>query len=643
MVALVAFLHVATCAQGEIAPLHRFWPLIPRPKRTIVVPFVGDHEEGMTFETAAGLAADAARRGKGDLLLVEDLANSGYVRWLAGFRNLVHAREEGPLDTWEAVARLRRLGLVRGYVLFRYDTNDRPWHGLGPIDESVNVATALASLHAAVAVSERFRSRAEGLGLPMVLDARDRTEAWCLATYGNQFSTKLLMAADPKSRVARSMAVASRAFVVSRPGPTYEAALARCEPDSPVLGWGCGAEDQQTLPSSEWGLFQTATNWCHNLPVFSTEVVGGTIPRAAVSLPAQCRVSWRDLRWETGVHYATFIMSDGDNVQWMMGNFAGGSEGPSYYESPVRGRFPFGWTFPYVDLAQVCPYALINLFRRASANDDFVLYGGGYYYPDRFGAKRGGDVLRTHAERIGEYMRLAGLHTLAVNCLDWDGPEARRAYNTYAVAIPSLDGIFVVQYYPYSGGEGRVLWAEGGGRTIPVVSCRLTIWADTGRPRDTTPAGVATWLNGMPIGEGRWSEESFSFVMAHAWSRFRDTHGDPSITAEEAGVPQDRDAEGTARGLLPVKWTVDRLSDRVKVVTPAKLLLLVRLHLRTRETLEGYRRQLLRQVQASRSQNARARLAEAERLLPEVRDDDDSGRRCFELLQEADRLTVSRL
>jgi len=102
-------------------------------------------------------------------------------------------------------------------------------------------------------------------------------------------------------------------------------------------------------------------------------------------------------------------------------------------------------------------------------------------------------------------------------------------------------------------------------------------------------------------------------------------------------VPQDRDAEGTARGLLPVKWTVDRLGDRVKVVTPARLLLLARLHLHTRETLEGYRRQLLPRVQASRSRNAKARLAEAERLLPQVRDGDDSGRRCFELLQEANR------
>jgi hypothetical protein len=631
---------LASSAFADAPTLHRYWPLIPRPQSVVLVPFVGDHEEGMTFETAAGLAAGALQEGQAVPLLVEDVANSGYQRWLAGFRSLVHPQEDGRLDTWQAVERLHRLGVIRGYVLFRYDNHDRPWHGLGEIDESANVATALAPLRRTVAVSERFQPRAEQLGLPLIFDARDRTESWCLATDGDRFSRRMVMTADPKSRVARSMAVAARAFVVSRPGPVYGAALARCEPDSPVLGWGCGGEDSQTLPSSEWGLFQTATNWCHNLTAFSTETVGVTVSRESVVLPSRCRTAWRDLTWESGVHYVAFLMSDGDNVQWMMGNFAGGPEGPSYYASPARGRFPFGWTFPYVDLAQVCPYTLIDLFRRATPKDDFVLCGGGYYYPDRFGAERDNDLLSLHARRIGEYMRFAGLRTLAVNCLDWDGPDARRAYRTYAEEIPSLDGVLTVQYYPYSGGEGRILWASGGGRSVPVISCRLTIWANTGRPRDTTPAGVAKWLNGMPVGGPTWTDDNFSFVMTHAWSRFRDTHGDSSSTAEETGVPQDKDSLDTARGLLPAQWTVNRLPNHVHVVTPAQLLLLARLHLHTREALTEYAGEVAARAAHSQSPQARGLLSGALKLLPSVHDGDHSGRRCYELIQQADRLTA---
>jgi hypothetical protein len=657
---LLACLSLLASSHGACAEVHRYWPLVPRPKTLITVPFVGSHEEGMTFESAAGLAALASIEGHNRVLLYEDFAYSSYQTWMRMMLDVVKPTVDGPSDTWQAVARLRDLGMVRGYILFRYDTHDRPFHSLGEIDESANVATSLAPLLGGVAVSETFQPRAEELRLPLLLDVRDRTEQWCLNSYAGRFTTRGIMTAEPKSRVARSMAVAMRAFVVSRPGPVYEAALARCQPDCPVLGWGCGDEHANTMPSTEWGLFQTATNWCHNLPALAAERIGDRIPRERVTLPDRCRRSLADLRWETGVHYAAFLMSDGDNVQWLMGNFAGGSEGRWYYESPARGKFPFGWTFPYVDLAQLCPYTLIDLLDRATPRDDFVLYGGGYYYPDHFGSRRaavvgaasaampsalppspsgrgdGGEgCLRLHARRLRAYMRLGGLRTLALNLDDWDSPEARAAYNVFAEEIPELDGILTVQYYPYSGGEGRILWATDGKRTIPVISCGLTIWANTGRPRDSTPAAVAKWLNDAPRSGPTWSDDHFTYAMAHSWSRFRDTHGDPSLTAEEEGVDQSRDAPDTARGLLPVKWCVDHVDEDVRVVTPTELLLLAKLHLRTRETLAAYLESL--RPRAKRSAGARTLLADAEQRLPAVRDGDNSGRECFELLQQADR------
>jgi hypothetical protein len=338
------------------------------------------------------------------------------------------------------------------------------------------------------------------------------------------------------------------------------------------------------------------------------------------------------------VHYVAFLMSDGDNVQWMMGNFLGGSQGPSYYESPRRGELPLGWTFPYVELAQLCPYALEELFERATPQDDFVLYGGGYFYPDRYGARRQEACLALHARRTGEYMRHAGLRTIAFNLQDWDSEGALMAYETFARHVPALDGILTVQYYPYSGGEGRILWVPNGrGGELPVISCRLCIWAQTGRPRDTTPAGVAAQLNALSPG-ATWSEDSFSFVMPHAWSRFRDTHGDPSLTAEEEGVDQHAEAPGTARGVEPITWCAERLAPHVRVVTPQELVLLARLHLRTRQTLERYHAELSARARGHRKAERLLRRAEA--MLPTVRDGDESGRRCFGLLQRAEQMVA---
>jgi len=623
---------ISLAAEGP--ELHRYWPRFPRPEIVLRVPFQGDHEEGMVFETAAGLAARELLAGRGNLLLCEDSENTAYQRWFRMMQAVVKPQVQGPVSTWEAVGRLRDLGIIQGAILYRYDRHDRPWHETGKIDESANVATSLASLLNAVAVSERLRPRAEELGLKVLLDVRDKTEAECLREYGDHFTRRLLMTADPKSRVARTMAVATGAFVVSQPGKVYDAALARCRGDSPILGWGCGGEAKQTLPSSQWGLFQTATNWCHNLPLLSTETPGESIPTKSVKSPRH-NLSLSDIEWETRVHYVTFIMSDGDNVQWLMGNFCGGTEGRWYYESGARGRFAFGWTFPYVSLAQLCPYALIDLFSKASSRDDFVLYGTGYLYPDHFGSQREGDCLRLHASRMAEYMRLGGLKTVAYNLQDWDSEEALDAYGTLLYEVPFLEGIFTVQYYPYSAGEGRVLWIKGPEGHIPVVSCRLCIWAQTGRPHDTTPAGVAKWINSYPRGGPQWSENHFTFVMPHCWSRFRDTHGDASITAEEEGVVQDKDVPGVYRGLMPVAWAVDRLDEDIRVVTPTEFLMQMRLRLRTRQTLASLAADL--EEERGTDPDAAESLAKAKRLIQDLKDGSDDGKKVFDLLKRIKR------
>ena len=94
------------------------------------------------------------------------------------------------------------------------------------------------------------------------------------------------------------------------------------------------------------------------------------------------------LNWEDDVHYASFVMSDGDNVQWVMGNFVVGGQAGSYYANPRRGEVPLGGTRPLADLAQLAPYCLEELAARATPRDDFILFGGGYYYPDWFGSAR---------------------------------------------------------------------------------------------------------------------------------------------------------------------------------------------------------------------------------------------------------------
>src|SRR5262249_47510189 len=154
-----------------------------------------------------------------------------------------------------------------------------------------------------------------------------------------------------------------------------------------------------------------------------------------------------------------------------------------------------------------------------------------------------------HAERLRYFMDLTGIRILAFNFQDWESSQAIAACRIFASKLPGLLGILAYQYYPYSAGNGTIKWVPGvGSDEVPIVSCRLTIWAQTGRPRDTTPAGVAAQLNQLPTVQREAKADCFSWVLAHAWSRFRRAPAGAPLDAEEKGVAQDKEAPDTTRG-----------------------------------------------------------------------------------------------
>ncbi|MBI2300319.1 MAG: hypothetical protein HYU66_15465 [Armatimonadetes bacterium] len=360
--------------------------------------------------------------------------------------------------------------------------------------------------------------------------------------------------------------IAHRLFVSSGSGAPYTQSLARCGPDSPAIGWGIEAEDAETLPSSRQGLFQTATNWCHNLTVLSAERPGRDVPWSTLTLRR------RDERAvpERGKHYVCLTLTDGDNIQWLMGNFSGGSEGGSYYGNPRRGAIPFTWGVAAEGLLELSPRTLADLLTTAKPNDDFVIYnGGGYFYPDFYGADRREDCLTLQARRLRPVMERTGIRILAFNFQDWDGEAAMRACGIFARELPGLLGILAFQYYPYSAGGGEIRWVDGvKGDRVPVVSCRYCVWAKTGRPADSTPSQVAAMLNSLPrVGE-RATADDFSWVLVHAWSRFREAEPQDEVSQDTA--------EGSSRGYDPAVWLTEGLDPAVVPVTAARLLRLIR-------------------------------------------------------------------
>ena len=75
-----------------------------------------------------------------------------------------------------------------------------------------------------------------------------------------------------------------------------------------ILGWG---PDEHTNVSiaSKHGIDVIAADWSYNLSVLSSYKCSPQIQKID-----------NNLKEEDGVHYVTFIMSDGDNMQWLLGS-----------------------------------------------------------------------------------------------------------------------------------------------------------------------------------------------------------------------------------------------------------------------------------------------------------------------------------
>jgi hypothetical protein len=352
------------------------------------------------------------------------------------------------------------------------------------------------------------------------------------------------------------VAIAHQALVLYGPDEPIESAMKWLEPLSPIAGWNGGDEFETTKLSSVYGHLQTATDWCMNLPVL---MAGSerTSPAAVKNFDPRS-INWNDERSSV-----SFILSDGDNVQWLESSFFHGNT--SYWANPARGKIPFGWSCCFSQLAQLCPVAVQHAITTQTPNDHFIEWGGGYYYPDLFGQARldRDKLLKNHARRTWKLMQRNDVRMLAFNVAKVDSPDTLAALETIAGETDGLTAMLVFQYAPYEGGAGKTFWVKDGRDVeIPVISARYSIWEHSNdRARSGTPAKVAREISDSVSTKS----PRHDWAIVHAWSYFRHVSGG-DVDAEN--IPQD-DAtlHGGVRGFTPAMWCAERLPGNVRIVT----------------------------------------------------------------------------
>jgi hypothetical protein len=453
---------------------------------------------------ATTLQGQFARHGSEGLYL--DIPSLGYHLWLNDLIDRYDVRTQPADDLWKLVGRSR----VGGYLLYRQGT------------PSVNVATTLAGLTGAVAIEESLEPLAIQHGLRKVQDVRDKDDQWVKENYWQELRHDLAIEQKEEwPERLRDYATMAGAFTFFDGNSAFRAeVIGDLDDDAAVIGWGDAAngEDAFIGVNSDAGVKAIPADHARNLSVLSGIRAERISQHGRVDPPTP----------DPDAHYVSFLITDGDNIQWMLGDFP---TSPRWFGNPNRGRTDLGWGISpsLVDLAP----SVMRWYYDQASRDRFVVgpSGGGYMYPSRYPRT----ALDQHTASLARSMERADLSVVQI--IDFDSFPDAGLWSTY-LKRPQIDGLIYLEYSRYDAHKGEVIWANG----KPVISARTMLW--DGLP-GADEASVIAELNNATRNPG--STEGYSVVLWHAWSKTLDD----------------------------VMTVVDGLAPHVKVVPPDTLVKMV--------------------------------------------------------------------
>ena len=447
--------------------------------------------------------------------------------------------------------RLQLKDFFDGYVLT--DVKNNPESGI--------VASVASHVYNSIIVDVRDKEYFEKAGYSMKYDATHKTTLDAWHEFKDKCSNEALVIMPVQTGELREFAIKNNLFVLNlnkkqgdpRSGQNVhllEEVLAWLQPNVPVYGWEQGvSEDQFVARISKSGHPMIPCDWSYNHSLTSLLYTERQQPVRAQSFNPKL------IDFDKKRNYVSFFLSDGDNIQWMMQDFA-----TSFYDVPEAIEVKMSYGLPVSTLSMMAPAQLHNLMNlRRDECSVLEMLGGGYYYIDTYSQNNNrNDNLKIAAERLAVSMRRYHVGLLGVMAMNVKSAASREAYQAFVDANDRLEGIIALQYSPYAGGGGEVFWVTNkNGYDIPVITVRYSLW-DRIHEREGSPDFIASKL------KAEAQVESFSAICVHAWSRF----------------------EGNAHGAAAARLCAGKLDGRFEVVNMQELVWRLRMSRHPEQTLE---------------------------------------------------------
>ncbi len=399
----------------------------------------------------------------------------------------------------------RALGIIKGYVLYDHATNSR----------SLTAATSICGPAQAIAVDKSIESdiKMAGVGKKLI-DVSDMNEKWVYNAYPQGFSKSICAELSPGIfHQLRDYATLTNSFTFYDGLTDFrDNVMSALDPGSYCFGYYADNEFNMVAKASALGISMLPADVASNLAVHSS-IYGTTGLKQrdpAATIPT-----------ETGVHYVTFLLSDGDNIAYDLWSLQ------SYYSNTIRGTIPMGYTIT-PSMYDLAPAALRWYYDNMTAKDYFVCgpSGSSYVFPSRMPAA----ALDAYLVKLNEFTGATGLRI--VNILDQKGQNAvnQPLWDKY-LAKPNIDALMYTGYGETPGDTPRIEFFNG----KPMIWATDNLWGDGSK---WTEKYVYDRVNARTTDITQ--KAAYSLIFVHTWTK----------------------------DFSNVKTVVDKFNSKVRVVTP---------------------------------------------------------------------------
>ena len=370
---------------------------------------------------------------------------------------------------------------INGYIL--YDEN------------SVNEAITLCGLLNTIPIKENQINDIKNLNISFIDDARNYSFNNILEEYSENLNERILIYQNPNKRLFLgdySTFTNSINFFDTLRSDLTTNVFSRMKANSVLLGF------------SEYDEYQTIKKATNNMII--TQMADYAVNLSTLTnINTDISQNYHETNYVEfdDVHTVCFVMTDGDNIQWLLNWFLTDER---WFGSNNRGQVDIGWTISPA-LSELAPTVMQKIYTESKntiqGRDYFIAApsGIGYVFPDMY------SDLNSYCNLLNDFMIKSDLNI--VNIIGND--ESHLTLYPYLIQ-ENIKGIFYYDYAKYSKLNGEITFYNN----KPIISARYNLWGGF-----ESPSSLIEKINNLP--KDPYSSEGYSLIPVHNWSYSVDT------------------------------------------------------------------------------------------------------------------------